>query len=33
MRKSNQETANFFGRIYGNVRFNFSILAIVFKYM
>ena len=33
MGKSNQETSNFFGRIYGNVRLNFSILAIGFKYM
>ena len=33
MRKSNQETFNFFGRIYGNVRFNFSISVIGFQYM
>ena len=26
MRKSNQENFNFFGRIYGHVRFNFSII-------
>ena len=33
MAKSNQETFNFFGQIYGNVRFNFSIVVIGFKYM
>ena len=33
MRKSNQENFNFFGRIYGHVRFIFSISVIGFKYM
>ena len=31
--KSNQENFNSFGRIYGHVRFNFSISVISFKYM
>ena len=33
IRKSNQENFNFFGRVYGHVRFNFSISVIGFKYM
>ena len=33
MRKSNQKAYNFLGQIYGNVRFNFTILVIGFKYM
>ena len=33
MRKSNQKTFNFFGRIYGNVTFNLSILVLGFKYI
>ena len=33
VRKSNQETFNFFGRIYGHVEFDFSILVIGFKYV
>ena len=33
MRKSNQENFNFFGQIYGHVRYNFSISVIGFKYM
>ena len=33
MRKSNQETFNFFGRIYRHGRFNFSVSVIDFKYM
>ena len=33
MRKSNQEDFNFFGRIYGHVRFNFTISVIGFRYM
>ena len=31
--KSNQETFNFFGRVYGHIRFDFSISLTAFKYM
>ena len=33
MKKSNQENFNFFGRMYGQVRFDISISLIGFKYV